>query len=407
MELNLNEFLIAISFALDFVEFDIVGSKTNHGKRVAYTSFRIGKALGFSKNELSDIVSLAILHDNGISEYRLNESVSINDDKKIPHFEAIEEHCIIGEKNVANYPFLNEHKNIIKYHHENYDGTGFFHIKGNEIPIMAQVIGFSDYIDNNYRLDNLYGNYKNMVVTEIKQQIGKIFSKDICEAFFEIINKANYRLDVRDDYIAQALKERLPVNSVNLTLNEICDITKVFSNIIDSKSKFTMRHSKGLAEKAAKMADYYNYDYKEKTKLVIAANLHDIGKLAIPNAILDCPRKLTADEFAIVECHTYYTRVALSQIKGFEDITEWASNHHEKLNGSGYPYGKSSKELDFNSRLMGCLDIYQALTEERPYRVGLSHQQTLKIMREMVSAGLIDRKIVDDIDYVFAEPNIR
>lgn len=399
MKFNLNEFLIAVSFALDFVEMDVVGAKTNHSKRVAYTTQRIGEVLGFNSQELTDAISLAVLHDNGVSEYKLNEI--INRGNNIASLENVKEHCIIGENNVVNYPFLNNETDVIKYHHENYDGTGFFHLKGDEIPLMAQIIGFSDYIDNNYKLDKLYGDYKRGFIEDISKIRGQKFSKELCDVYLEIISKPNYRLDVKDDFISPVLRERLQDNYLDLNLDEIHNITTVFSNIIDAKSNFTRTHSKGLAEKAAIMADFYNYSADEKIKLVIAADLHDIGKLAVPNSILDAPRKLTTEEFTLIEAHTYYTRAALSQIHGFEDITEWAANHHEKLNGRGYPYGKKAEELDFNSRLMGCLDIYQALTEERPYRKGLSHDQTIKIMSDMVSGGFIDGDRVNDINSAF------
>lgn len=400
MEFNLNEFLVAVSFALDFIEMDIVGARTNHGKRVAYKSMLLGKAMGFDDNELIDTVSIAVLHDNGISQYIANEN--FDNKREIVSYERVKNHCIIGEKNVAEYPFLEDEKDAILYHHEFYDGTGYFKLKGDEIPLMAQIIGFSDYMDNNYNPNKLYGNYKDKVINELNKISGIKYSKKICDSYLKIIRNANYRLDQLDDNINEALKKLIPQKSVNLSLTEIRSITKVFSNIIDSKSRFTRRHSKGLAEKAGVMGDYYHFDEDEKTKFVIAADLHDLGKLAIPNSILDAQRKLTNDEFALIEAHTYYTRAALSKIHGFEEITEWASNHHEKLNGLGYPYGKTAKELDFNSRLMGCLDIYQALTEERPYRVGLSHEKALAIMKEMASGGFIDSKIVNDVNSVFS-----
>ena len=91
----------------------------------------------------------------------------------------------------------------------------------------------------------------------------------------------------------------------------------------------------------------------------------------------------------------------MASLKGFDDITEWASNHHEKLDGSGYPYGFDRDRLDFNSRMMGCLDIYQALREDRPYRKGMTHDRTMGILRDMVADGLIEGSIVEDIDHVF------
>ena len=93
---------------------------------------------------------------------------------------------------------------------------------------------------------------------------------------------------------------------------------------------------------------------------------------------------------------------SLQEIKGFEYITEWASNHHEKLNGTGYPYMKTGAELDFNSRLIACLDIYQALKEKRPYREAMSHVRAYAILEEMAARGELDYTIVKDIDKVFA-----
>jgi HD-GYP domain-containing protein (c-di-GMP phosphodiesterase class II) len=151
----------------------------------------------------------------------------------------------------------------------------------------------------------------------------------------------------------------------------------------------------------SKMAKYYNKSEEETLKLIIAADLHDIGKLAIPNSILDKPGKLTKEEFDIIKTHSKYTRLCLEPLYGFKDIIEWTSNHHEKLNGTGYPNGIGGEKLDFNSRLLACLDIYQALTEDRPYREALSHEQSMEILCEMANDNLIDSNITKDIDFVF------
>lgn len=395
MKFNLNQFLLAVSFALDFVEIDIAGRRTNHGKRVAYITLRIAKKMGFDDEDLYDIVSLAILHDNGICEAN-NDVIYDN----INNEEHLMQHCITGEINVANYPFLKKHENIIRYHHEKYDGSGFFKLKGYEIPIMSQIICFADFMENGFLLDNMWDKNRVKIENFVKGQSGKMFKPEICEAFLEVAKSTSFRLDLEDNFINSALEKYTPQFTIELNLLDIVKMTDVFSKIIDSKSKFTRKHSKGIAEKAAIMADYYNYDAEKKTKLVIAANLHDLGKLAVPNSILDKPDKLTEEEFDVIKTHTYYTRVALSKIQGFEDITEWAANHHEKLNGLGYPYGKKANELDFNSRLMGCIDIYQALTEERPYRSTLSHSETIQIMVGMANEGFIDRDRVRDVDAV-------
>ncbi|MCK4790557.1 MAG: hypothetical protein KAV87_42870, partial [Desulfobacteraceae bacterium] len=94
------------------------------------------------------------------------------------------------------------------------------------------------------------------------------------------------------------------------------------------------------------------------------------------------------------------TRLALDKIHGFQDISSWAANHHEKLNGRGYPESLTAQELDFESRLMGVIDICQALTEERPYRKGLTQKEATKILYGMANDGFIDKQITKDVDNV-------
>jgi HD-GYP domain-containing protein (c-di-GMP phosphodiesterase class II) len=153
------------------------------------------------------------------------------------------------------------------------------------------------------------------------------------------------------------------------------------------------------------MGNYYGYSRVERAELYLAAALHDIGKLATPVDILEKPGKLTDGEFSIIKEHVRITWELLKDIEGFGLICAWASNHHEKLDGSGYPFGKKAEELDFNSRLMACIDIYQAVSEERPYHPGRNHGDTMKILYSMADKGQIDGGIVKNLDSVLAEYN--
>lgn len=149
------------------------------------------------------------------------------------------------------------------------------------------------------------------------------------------------------------------------------------------------------------MAMYYDCSPEETTKLYFAGALHDIGKLVIDRDILEKPGKLSAQEYEHIQNHAYYTYDILRRIKGLEDVTLWASLHHEKLNGTGYPFGKTAVDLNRNERLLGCLDIYQALTEKRSYKDGLSHEKSIDILRDMATKGFIDANIVKDLDRAF------
>jgi len=187
-----------------------------------------------------------------------------------------------------------------------------------------------------------------------------------------------------------------------LNYDEIHTITRTFSKIIDSKSEFTQTHSSGLSEKIAKMAKFYKMNTTMTLKLVIATDLHDLGKLAISNKILDKPGKLSIVEFEDIKKYPKITKQCLQDINGFEEITKWVAHHHEKLDGSGYPEGLKAKDLDFNSRLIACLDIYQALREERPYRKSMDHHNAMEILKSMADGGQLDISIVGDISTAFS-----
>ena len=94
----------------------------------------------------------------------------------------------------------------------------------------------------------------------------------------------------------------------------------------------------GVAAAARKLAELSGMNETDCKKMAIAGYLHDVGKLRVPNSILEKPGKLTDEEFNIIKEHTYYTRWILKDVDGFEKIANWAAFHHEKLNGKGYPF---------------------------------------------------------------------
>ena len=112
-----------------------------------------------------------------------------------------------------------------------------------------------------------------------------------------------------------------------------------------------------------------------------AALLHDIGKLAVSNRILDKPGPLTADEFDRVRQHPAITEQVLRRIPGCEHLATMAAAHHERLDGGGYPRGLTGAELTLPMRVLAIADVYEALTSERPYRRAMSSDEALGIMR--------------------------
>ncbi|MGM0508676.1 MAG: HD domain-containing phosphohydrolase, partial [Fusobacteriota bacterium] len=393
MKLDMKRFLQGVSLALDLAELDYLKVNLNHSRRVAYICMMIADKMDFSKKEKSDLYAYSILHDNGLVVSNLKEKED---------YENMPGHCIEGEANIIklNTYMYKRRKNIIKYHHENYDGTGIFGIKDKDIHIFSHIIHLADRIDTNFNLIEKAAEKKESIKAYIINQKEKMFHPDVVEASLEMMEKCRFWFDLDFYNIDEVLNRVTPHNILDMSWKEILEMTDILVEIIDSKSRFTHMHTKGLVKKIKLMCNHYELDKDKTYKLMIAGNLHDLGKLYVPNSILDKPEKLDDFEFIEIKHHTYYTKLALDKIPGFEDISRWASNHHEKLNGKGYPEGYTGKDLDFESRLIGVLDIYQALTEERPYRSSLSHEKTMKILCSMVEGGFIDGDITKDVEKV-------
>ena len=120
----------------------------------------------------------------------------------------------------------------------------------------------------------------------------------------------------------------------------------------------------------------------------IAGNLHDLGKLAMPLEILEKPGKLSADERAVINSHSYYTFKILSRFRDLDSIRRWAAFHHERIDGSGYPFKLDGEDLDSGSRIVAAADVFTALKENRPYRAGMSSKDALAILKEMSGTAL-------------------
>jgi putative nucleotidyltransferase with HDIG domain len=161
-------------------------------------------------------------------------------------------------------------------------------------------------------------------------------------------------------------------------------------NIIDFRSHFTATHSAAISTASVKIAEKIGFSDEELEFFRIAGNLHDIGKLSVPNSILEKNGRLTPEEFAVVRQHTYYTYL-ITKRSGFpREIVEWASFHHEKLNGNGYPFHLKDNKISLGSRIVAVADIFTALTEDRPYRLGMDTNEVLSIIKGMVDNGSLD-----------------
>lgn len=404
--IDFNSFINSVSLSLDLAEacalrdrnkrinFDVPvpgfnvhrHNFANHSKRTALVSLYIAKKLNYDDIRLRDLYIAACSHDIGAVEAFMES----HSDSSF-----IYEHSEFGSNIIRKLPLNRKISNFIKFHHENWDGSGPNGICRSDIPEESQIIHMADMFELIFDGEKPYWLQRDKVIEWVKSKQGKFFSQYIVDAFLEACKPERFWLDYENLSSNPDILARLhPPIQAPVSLNIIKKIAVVFAAIIDKKSAFTHEHSIGLSNYAAMLSRYYGFDDETAVKMKIAALMHDIGKLSIPNHILDKPGKLTAEEYNIIKSHTYFTRLILGKIRGMEDITNWAANHHETLRGSGYPDGIGADGLCHKSRIMAVCDIYQALTEARPYREPMSKEKAFGIIDSMVEAGNIDADVV-------------
>ncbi|MFZ5591535.1 MAG: HD-GYP domain-containing protein [Bacillota bacterium] len=211
-------------------------------------------------------------------------------------------------------------------------------------------------------------------------------------------------------FMSELLQQEIKRWPLQVSIQGLLALGEIFSAVVDAKSPFTHRHSRLVAAVASRLAGLLGFaEYEvqqirlagllgfaeyEVQQIRLAGLLHDLGKLSVPESILEKPDKLTEAEFAVIKQHTYYTYHILNQIPQLERIRDWAAFHHEKLDGNGYPFKVDAGRLDIGCRLMAVADVFAALVEDRPYRPGMPVEKALDILHLNARAGQLDRHVV-------------
>ena len=179
-------------------------------------------------------------------------------------------------------------------------------------------------------------------------------------------------------------------------------IADAFAGVVDAKSPWTYRHSDRTCVIAMSIAALLGREERELGDMRRAALLHDVGKLAISNRILDKPARLTAEEMSLMRRHPVYTASILERTPGFSELAALAGAHHERLDGSGYPDGLDGGALTVPMRILAVADVYEALTSARPYRPAMTSAEALEVMRPDVPLRL-DHYAFDALEAVLEE----
>ena len=199
------------------------------------------------------------------------------------------------------------------------------------------------------------------------------------------------------------------ISTIQLSEEENRMLEKMLIHLLDFKSTSTMKHSINASSYALSLGLRMNLSSQELTTLYNSAFLHDIGKMATPQRILEFPGKLSPEDMGIMRHHVNHSKRILS---GYVDdeILETVYRHHEKLNGQGYPRKVEGKDLTLIQRILTVADITSALHDSRSYKGEFSKDKVLSIIKDMTDKGELDPKItkfvIEDFDELVKEQQI-
>lgn len=382
--------LRSLSIALELSN----GGISRHHWRTAMISSRIAEHIGLEESERQVLVYAALLHDLGAAS-RWEERMKLT---QLEIGKDSYHHAEAGYKLLKDSPQLSMLALPIRHHHDYWDGSSPSGVAGNNIPLLGRIINLADRIEILIK-DNVYiFEQRPEILAAIRKLSGICFDPDLVKALHEFARQESFWLDLTNPHYYQNFFKNINTYGwMRFSIDDVISIAEIFATIIDHTSTFTATHSRSVSAIATFLARIKGYSLEEIKAIRIAGLLHDLGKLAIHNDILEKPGKLSEWEFAIIKQHPYYTYRILEQIDGFELIAEWAASHHETLDGSGYPFRANETTLRLGSRIVAVADVFAALTEVRPYRSSLPYEKVEQIMRNMADNRKLDIGIVADL----------
>lgn len=402
VDVALFDMVMSLSRALDLLH-PAIGE---HHLRVAYLCASIAEHAGFRSNEIQEIIIAGALHDivavcKPHSHSLLERVLSRNDDD-MADGECIHEHAEEGYHVLREFPPFAQAAAIIRFHHVDWNfGKGEFQGRL-PIPLASHILRLADRLAVLPTDDCLILCQKDHIRQSIQAGTGSLFCPELVKIFEDISVKESFWLDLVSKHKEKILSRRFfGETSIRLRMDSLYGLAKVYARIIDYRSAYTASHSSRVASASELLADRLGLPAHTVRLVGIAGYLHDIGKLAVPVALLDKPGKLTAEEMLLIRQHPYYTHQILSPVPGLETIGMWAAFHHERLDGAGYPF--RPRHIPLEARIVAVADVFTAITEDRPYRTGMSREDSLGILNKMVSEGALDGDIVSLLPAIYED----
>lgn len=391
LAIDLRQLVITIAHTVDLVGVDDV----LHGRRVGMLARELAIYLGWPETEQQLLYDAGLLHDCGVSSTRVHHRLVVD-----LEWSGADEHCVAGYELLADFAPLAYLAPIIRYHHSRWEWLAQQPQLG-DTARLANLIFLADRVDvlaAPYHADQTVLSHADEIRSRLAAERGRLFSPELVEAFEKFSEGEAFWLALQPDWVQQYQREMESHGDLQIIdWSQFKQCAEIFSRIIDAKSPYTLRHSRGVSRLARHLAERLGLDTVTCEKIEVAGLLHDIGKLQIPDEIIEGPNALTPHEFDIMKSHSYGTLQVLKRLPAIEEIAQWAAYHHETPDGHGYPFHVGGKALPLEARIINVADVFQALAQERPYRKPMMPQEIIAILQERADLGRADPRIVAEV----------
>lgn len=366
----------------------------NHNKGVAYISFALANELGWSDEKQAEVFLAGSLHDIGAFSLKSKlKDIDFEGNGNNNH-----EHGRIGFYLLKDFPPLRKVAEDIRFLNVMWDDGAGAEFEGKSVPKSSHIIHLADKIAVLLKPGAEVLGQRRGIVELIAANSGNMFVPEMVEAFQTIAEREYFWLDLTSGSLDNLLRRHLSSTQPHFENGDVQAVANFLRRFIDFRSRFTATHSVGVAVVAESLAQLAGFDQSRQRMIRIAGWLHDLGKVAIPTEILEKPGRLSWHDVNAMRKHTYYSYQALENIDGMQEINKWVSWHHERLDGSGYPFRLKADQIPTGARIIAVADFFTAITEDRPYRSGMPQDEALCIMKNMANSKGLDSDLVNQLD---------
>ncbi|MBV9368076.1 MAG: HD domain-containing protein [Solirubrobacterales bacterium] len=275
-------------------------------------------------------------------------------------------------------------RDTVEQSFERWDGRGVPKgLRGQEILVTSRLVNLADVVEVFHRAGGVPA-----AVSVARERAGTQFDPDLAELFASGADSLLDELDAVEPWAAVLSAEH--ASRYWLEGSELDSALEAVADFVDVKSPYTVGHSRGVARLAERASAAYGLGASGAEQLRRAALLHDLGKLGVPNSIWDKKGPLTPSERERARMHPYLTERMLVSSSALAPLAAVAVQHHERMDGSGYPRGLNGTDMTPAGRLLAAADSYHARLEPRPHRPAQAPEQAASELRADVRAGRID-----------------